>query len=313
MMQFKVKINLLESYATAGLLIVFIWLKSNFILKIIVAITCLIYQKSYNRILITNFLFMKKLSIPCSFGPQNHSVDFYVGQPKEDKHPIQNQSSWLSSARGGSVPDNVMQSLEKLHELSRKNRVNFADLCEYAVGTAGDNNAVEQQQDNTKQIEEQPKAMTPDSQPQSANVEATQADVSAVDDEVSKDVDMAIEESLTNKVDNVKSSDVEAENTNISTQDNLNNDAAEVKAGVDNQPSKVYDLSSAEPVELKTAPAVEPSNAASESGTPEAVKSKSSSSFNLNKAMASSSKSSGAAKDAESKLNDDDIDEFLNS
>jgi len=313
MMQFKVKINLLESYATAGLLIVFIWLKSNFILKIIVAITCLIYQKSYNRILITNFLFMKKLSIPCSFGPQNHSVDFYVGQPKEDKHPIQNQSSWLSSARGGSVPDNVMQSLEKLHELSRKNRVNFADLCEYAVGTAGDNNAVEQQQDNTKQIEEQPKAMTPDSQPQSANVEATQADVSAVDDEVSKDVDMAIEESLTNKVDNVKSSDVEAENTNISTQDNLNNDAAEVKAGVDNQPSKVYDLSSAEPVELKTAPAVEPSNAASESVTPEAVKSKSSSSFNLNKAMASSSKSSGAAKDAESKLNDDDIDEFLNS
>lgn len=317
-MQFKVKINLLESYATAGLLIVFIWLKSNFILKIIVAITCLIYQKSYNRILITNFLFMKKLSIPCSFGPQNHSVDFYVGQPKEDKHPIQNQSSWLSSARGGSVPDNVMQSLEKLHDLSRKNRVNFADLCEYAVGTAGDNNAVEQQQDNTKQIAENPVATSPDMQPQSANVETTQADVSAVDDEISKDVDMAIQKSVANKVDEVKassveSSQVEVENADISAQDNLSNDAAEVNAGVDNKPSKVYDLSSAEPVELNSQPVDQPSNAALESGTSEAVKSKSSSSFNLNKAMSSSSKSSGAAKDAESKLNDDDIDEFLNS
>ena len=89
---------------------------------------------------------------------------------------FKNQSSW-SAARGVPVPDNVMQSLEKLHDLSRKNRVDFADLCEYAVGTAGgDNTVVEmQKQDNTKKIEGQPVAENIDSQSKSANTESVQA------------------------------------------------------------------------------------------------------------------------------------------
>ncbi|MBL6785025.1 MAG: DUF2610 domain-containing protein [Rickettsiales bacterium] len=122
---------------------------------------------------------MKKLAIPCSFGAQSHSVDFYVGQPKIDKHPIQNQSSWLSSNRGGSVPGNVMDSLEKLHDLSKKNRVNFAELCEYAVTTAGTSsidssakNFIESSKANVKPAEQTQAQSQQQVQPQQQQTQA---------------------------------------------------------------------------------------------------------------------------------------------
>ena len=257
---------------------------------------------------------MKKLSIPCTFGPQNHSVDFYVGQPKVDKHPIQNQSSWLSSARGGAVPDNVMQSLEKLHDLSTKNRVNFADLCEYAVGTAGDNNAVEQQEGDSKKIAEGTVKDNAKLNPQSENAESHQTNASSYDGEISKDVDMAIQDSLAINVDKVRADTSVSDNsidesTDRSIQDNLANSVDKVKADAGTDTNKVYDLSSAEPIELQTPPVDKPLDVTSEVS----VKSKSSSSFNLNNAMASSAKNSDNSRDSESKLTDDDIDEFLNS
>jgi hypothetical protein len=98
---------------------------------------------------------MKKLSIPCSFGAQNHPVDFYVGQPRGDKHPIQSQSNWLSSARGGSVPGNVMQSLEKLHDLSKTNRVDFGELCEYAINTADSSASIDDKSKRAKSSPQQ--------------------------------------------------------------------------------------------------------------------------------------------------------------
>jgi hypothetical protein len=79
---------------------------------------------------------MKKLSIPCSFGAEKHKVDFYIGKPKEDNHPIQSQSNWLSSERGGNVTPEIMESLNKLHDLSKKNHVPFEELCSYAIDVA---------------------------------------------------------------------------------------------------------------------------------------------------------------------------------
>ena len=79
---------------------------------------------------------MKKLNIPCQFGAEKHNVDFYVGRPKDDNHPLQNQSHWLSSARGGNVPSDIMESLKKLHDISLKNQVPFEELCSYAMGAA---------------------------------------------------------------------------------------------------------------------------------------------------------------------------------
>lgn len=79
---------------------------------------------------------MKKLAIPCNFGGQKQPVDFYVGDPKEENHPIQNQANWLGSARGGSVPGEVMDSLKRLQDLAIENKVPFEDLCSYAINSA---------------------------------------------------------------------------------------------------------------------------------------------------------------------------------
>ena len=79
---------------------------------------------------------MKKLNIPCNFGNSVHKIDFYIGNPKAENHPIQSQNHWLSSERGGSVSTEILDSLKKLHELSKNNDVDFSELCSYAIDTS---------------------------------------------------------------------------------------------------------------------------------------------------------------------------------
>ena len=79
---------------------------------------------------------MKKFSIPCDFNGQKSPFTIYVGNPRHDHHPIFFQSDWLSKERGGTVPQEVMDSLAKLKDLSEKNGVSFEDLCVYALGAA---------------------------------------------------------------------------------------------------------------------------------------------------------------------------------
>jgi hypothetical protein len=76
---------------------------------------------------------MKKFKIPCNFDGKKTPVTFYIGKPQTDHNPIHFQAEWLSSERGGNVPQEVMQSLEELMELSKKNGVPFEELCEYAL------------------------------------------------------------------------------------------------------------------------------------------------------------------------------------
>lgn len=92
---------------------------------------------------------IKKLTIPCIFGNQKQPVDFYVGRPKPENHPIQNQSHWLSSERGGTVPSEIMDSLQRLHDLSKKNHVPFVDLCAYAIDSATADNDDNEKEDNS--------------------------------------------------------------------------------------------------------------------------------------------------------------------
>ncbi len=84
---------------------------------------------------------MKKFTVPCIFGDQKSPFTIYIGEPKYDSHPIQNQADWLSKNRGGQVPPEIMESLSKLHALSKKNKVSFEELCVYALTAA-------QKQDN---------------------------------------------------------------------------------------------------------------------------------------------------------------------
>ncbi|MBS0236776.1 MAG: DUF2610 domain-containing protein [Proteobacteria bacterium] len=79
---------------------------------------------------------MHKFSVPCNFGGTTSPVTVYIGHPKEDHHPLQFQADWLSKERGGSIPAEIMESLEQLRELSIKNGVDFEELCVYALEAA---------------------------------------------------------------------------------------------------------------------------------------------------------------------------------
>lgn len=79
---------------------------------------------------------MQHFMIPCDFGGRKAPFPIYVGEPKPDAHPLHYQAWWLSSERGGSIPQEVMDSFEKLHTIAKENNVSFEELCVYAMGEA---------------------------------------------------------------------------------------------------------------------------------------------------------------------------------
>lgn len=79
---------------------------------------------------------MKKLTINCSFGGSSGNFTIYIGHPEGDHHPLHFQADWLSKERGGTIPKEVMDSMAKLMEISKKNNVPFEELCEYAIQAA---------------------------------------------------------------------------------------------------------------------------------------------------------------------------------
>lgn len=81
---------------------------------------------------------LKKFTIPCDFGGLKAPFSIYVGEPRPDKHPLQHQSSWLQRERGGTIPTEVMDSFQKLLNISTENSVSFEELCVYALGTVQD-------------------------------------------------------------------------------------------------------------------------------------------------------------------------------
>ena len=76
---------------------------------------------------------VKKFSVPCDFSGQKFPFTIYVGEPEVDHHPLHFQAEWLSKHRGGSIPGDVMESVAKLYELSKRNNVSFEELCVYAL------------------------------------------------------------------------------------------------------------------------------------------------------------------------------------
>lgn len=77
---------------------------------------------------------LKKFTIACDFGGTKSPFNIYVGEPRADKHPLQHQSSWLWRERGGNIPPEVMDSLQKLMGIATENNVSFEELCVHALG-----------------------------------------------------------------------------------------------------------------------------------------------------------------------------------
>ncbi len=75
---------------------------------------------------------MKKFSVPCTFGNVQAPFTVYVGSPEPQHHPLHFQAEWLTKTRGGTVNKDIMDSISKLYELSKKNNIDFEELCVFA-------------------------------------------------------------------------------------------------------------------------------------------------------------------------------------
>ena len=87
---------------------------------------------------------VKRFTVPCDFGGVKSPFTIYIGAPEPQHHPLHFQAEWLSKNRGGTIPGDVMDSISKLFELSKKNNVSFEELCEYALSdeTVAENKAI---------------------------------------------------------------------------------------------------------------------------------------------------------------------------
>ncbi len=57
---------------------------------------------------------VKKITFDCDFSGVSQPVGFYIGDSVESKNPISFQAKWLAEKRGGSVPKNMIDLLEKI-------------------------------------------------------------------------------------------------------------------------------------------------------------------------------------------------------
>lgn len=76
---------------------------------------------------------MKKFTINCDFGGQMSPFTIFIGKPEKGHHPLHFQADWLSKARGGMIPGEVMEAVTQLQELAEKNGVSLEELCVYAL------------------------------------------------------------------------------------------------------------------------------------------------------------------------------------
>ncbi|MDA0782524.1 MAG: DUF2610 domain-containing protein [Rickettsiales bacterium] len=76
---------------------------------------------------------VKKFTVPCDFGGTRAPFTIYIGEPESTHHPLHFQAEWLGKNRGGNIPADIMDSIAKLYELSKKNNVSFEELCVYAI------------------------------------------------------------------------------------------------------------------------------------------------------------------------------------
>jgi hypothetical protein len=104
---------------------------------------------------------MKKFSVPCNFGGTVAPFTVYIGAPESKHHPLHFQADWLSKERGGSIPQEVMDSIAKLKDLAERNNVSLEELCVYALGVATENSVEEGDtgEESKGMVEEMAKSM----------------------------------------------------------------------------------------------------------------------------------------------------------
>jgi len=97
---------------------------------------------------------VKKFTANCHFQNGNtYPVVLFVGSPANGSHPLGFQSKWLSSEKGGTIPNEVMESFEKLQKIAEETNVPFEDLCSYVIEEINNNNKIKNSVNKASEIQ----------------------------------------------------------------------------------------------------------------------------------------------------------------
>ena len=76
---------------------------------------------------------MKRFSIPVEFSGVKYPFHIYIA---ENWDFTNDQFVWIEKIRGGKVPTDVKDSLKRIYDIAKTNKVSFQDLCIYALSMA---------------------------------------------------------------------------------------------------------------------------------------------------------------------------------
>jgi uncharacterized protein len=84
---------------------------------------------------------MKQFTVPIICGTVQSPFQVYIWDWKLDEPPTTAQFAWVEQANGCEVPDDVVESFQKLYDIARENNVSYSELTVYALSEANNNNA----------------------------------------------------------------------------------------------------------------------------------------------------------------------------
>ncbi len=76
---------------------------------------------------------VKKFTTNCDFSGTKRPVTLFIGESFSGVHPLAFQSRWLSKEKGGTVPNEIMDSFSKLKDIADQSRVSFEELCGHII------------------------------------------------------------------------------------------------------------------------------------------------------------------------------------
>lgn len=74
----------------------------------------------------------KKITVDYKFSGKTTQTHLYIGDPANEVSPIKFQQSVLAKM-GGEIPEYIVDSFAKIHEIAKKNRVSFESVVEYVI------------------------------------------------------------------------------------------------------------------------------------------------------------------------------------
>ena len=79
---------------------------------------------------------MKTIAVPCDVDGKKVPIQFHVGEPHPQSHPIGHQAAWLGRERGVYVPQEIMDSMDDIHSKAKELNIPFEDIVAYALERA---------------------------------------------------------------------------------------------------------------------------------------------------------------------------------